>query len=98
VVGSIGYRSEPIEPAWFDGGLGRIRNVKGRVFNEENRRVKGVYSSGWASNGAKGVLATTMMDAYSVAETLLTDHFQGETNAESPVEVLNSDPRSRSAA
>jgi len=93
VVGSIGYRSEPIEPAWFNGGLGRTRNVIGRVFNEENRRVQGVYSSGWASNGAKGVLATTMMDAYSVAETLLTDHFQGETNAEPPVEILNSDPR-----
>jgi len=93
VVASIGYRSEPIEPAWFDGSLGRVRNVNGRVFNEENRRVKGVYSSGWASNGAKGVLATTMMDAYSVAETLLIDHFQMETNAESPVEVLASDPR-----
>ena len=93
VVGSIGYRSEPIEPAWFDGGLGRIRNVKGRVFNDENRRVKGVYSSGWASNGAKGVLATTMMDAYSVAETLLTDHFQGEQDTGSFIEVLNSGPR-----
>ncbi len=34
-----------------------------------------------------------MMDAYSVAETLLTDHFQGEPNAESPVEVVMSDPR-----
>ena len=93
VVGSIGYRSEPIEPAWFDESLGRIRNVQGRVFNAENQRVKGVYSSGWASNGARGVLATTMMDAYSVAETLLTEHFQGETDAEPPVEVLNSDPR-----
>jgi adrenodoxin-NADP+ reductase len=93
VVGSIGYRSEPIEPGWFDGGLGRIRNVAGRVFNEENQRVKGVYSSGWASNGAKGVLATTMMDAYSVAETLLIDHLHGETTAGFPVEVLNSNPR-----
>ena len=93
VVGSIGYRSEPIEPAWFDGGLGRMRNVKGRVFSDGNRLVKGVYSSGWASNGAKGVLATTMLDSYSVTETLLTDHFQGESNAESAVEVLNSDPR-----
>lgn len=93
VVGSIGYRSEPIEPAWFDGGLGRMRNVNGRVFNGENRRVKGVYCSGWASNGAKGVLATTMMDAYSVAETLLTDHFQGEAQTESSVKVVTSDPR-----
>jgi adrenodoxin-NADP+ reductase len=92
IVGSIGYRSEPMEPAWFDGGLGRTRNVNGRVFNDENRRVSGVYSSGWASNGAKGVLATTMMDAYSVAETILTDHFQGEPDAESPIEVLNSGP------
>lgn len=35
--------------------------------------MKNVYTSGWAATGAKGVLASTMIDAYTVADTILSD-------------------------
>ena len=39
--------------------------------------MRNVYASGWCANGAKGVLATTMMDAYGVADTILSDIMSG---------------------
>ncbi|KAG8792993.1 NADPH-adrenodoxin reductase, partial [Serendipita sp. 398] len=73
VVNSVGYRSEPVEVNWYDGALGRVRQSGGRVMDSEGNVLERVYTSGWAANGAKGVLATTMMDAYAVAERLLED-------------------------
>ncbi|KAF9268036.1 nucleotide-binding domain-containing protein [Marasmius fiardii PR-910] len=36
--------------------------------NPSGHVLKHMYASGWAAMGARGVLATTMMDAYSVAD------------------------------
>lgn len=72
IITSLGHRSEPTTH-WYDPGLGHVRNVSGRVGDERGNLLKNVYTSGWASTGAKGVLATTMMDAYTVAQTLLSD-------------------------
>lgn len=74
IVNSVGYRSEPVEPEWFDGMLGRVHQQGSRVLDSRDKTVNGVYASGWAANGAKGVLATTLMDAYLVAERLLEDN------------------------
>ena len=73
IVNSVGYRSEPLEPEWYNGTLGRVRQMAARVVDEEEIPVRNVYASGWAANGAKGVLATTMMDAYAAAERMLED-------------------------
>ena len=72
VITSLGHRSEPTAH-WYDPGLGHVRNVSGRVGDEKGNMLRNVYTSGWASTGAKGVLATTMLDAYNVAQTLLSD-------------------------
>ena len=72
IITSLGHRSEPTTH-WYDPGLGHVRNVSGRVVDERGDVLKNVYTSGWASTGAKGVLATTMMNAYDVAQTLLSD-------------------------
>lgn len=72
VITSLGHRSEPTTH-WYDPGLGHVRNVSGRVVDERGNVLRNVYASGWASTGAKGVLATTMMNAYDVAQTLLSD-------------------------
>lgn len=77
IVNSVGYRSEPIEPEWFDGSVGRIRQSGSRVIGIDEAVVPRAYASGWAANGAKGVLATTMMDSYNVAERLLEDSLSG---------------------
>ena len=72
IITSLGHRSEPTTH-WYDPGVGHVRNVSGRVGDQRGNLLKNVYTSGWASTGAKGVLATTMMDAYNVAQTLLSD-------------------------
>ena len=72
IITSLGHRSEP-STHWYDPGLGHVRNVSGRVVDERGNVLRNVYTSGWASTGAKGVLATTMMNAYDVAQTLLLD-------------------------
>ncbi|EPQ53049.1 FAD/NAD P-binding domain-containing protein [Gloeophyllum trabeum ATCC 11539] len=80
VVTSLGYHSEPTMP-FYDPALGHLRNVSGRVVcvPEDNAGstsvLKNVYASGWAATGAKGVLASTMMNAYAVADTILSDYF-----------------------
>ncbi|KAG9102790.1 NADPH-adrenodoxin reductase, partial [Ceratobasidium sp. 370] len=73
VIASVGYRSPPIHPAWHDSRLGRARHVDGQVVREDGTAVRGVYASGWAANGARGVLASTMWNAYAVAEKIVED-------------------------
>ena len=77
VITSLGHRSEPSAP-WYDPALGHLSTIRGRVVGADGRVVRNVYASGWAAMGARGVLASTMMDAYAVADTILRDHFPGE--------------------
>ncbi|KAH9931735.1 FAD/NAD-P-binding domain-containing protein [Amylocystis lapponica] len=78
VVTSLGHRAEP-SAAWYDPTLRHLRTSGGRVLDAAGRTVRNVYASGWAAMGARGVLASTMMDAYAVADTILQDSFPGET-------------------
>ncbi|KAF8759150.1 NADPH adrenodoxin oxidoreductase, mitochondrial [Rhizoctonia solani] len=71
VIASVGYRSPAVHPDWHDERLGRVRHVDGQVVRADGTAVRGVYASGWAANGARGVLASTMWNAYSVAEKIL---------------------------
>ncbi|RPD77149.1 FAD/NAD-P-binding domain-containing protein [Lentinus tigrinus ALCF2SS1-7] len=77
VITSLGHRSEPSAP-WYDPALGHLRTISGRVVNADGRVMRNAYASGWAAMGARGVLASTMMDAYAVVDTILRDHFPGE--------------------
>ncbi|PPR05481.1 hypothetical protein CVT26_009048 [Gymnopilus dilepis] len=72
VITSLGFHGEPTG-AFYDPGLKHLRNVGGRVVTSNGTVLKGVYASGWAATGAKGVLASTMVDAYGVAERILGD-------------------------
>lgn len=57
--------------------------------------AKGWYTSGWIKNGPKGVIATTMMDAFDTADKVLEDLTNGvhtEAKLEEPIEqTLGSD-------
>lgn len=72
VITSLGHRSEPTSE-WYDPSLGHVRNVAGRVIDESGNILKNVYTSGWAATGARGVLASTMLNAYALVETILAD-------------------------
>lgn len=84
VVTSLGHRAEPSAP-WYEPSLGHINTVGGRVVDPSGLTVRNVYASGWAATGARGVLASTMMDAYAVANTILRDAFPGEDVQTTPV-------------
>lgn len=72
VVAALGQRAEPTHP-WYDPLLGHVRNARGRVVGADGKVRRGVYASGWAAMGAKGVLASTLLDAHAVADTILSD-------------------------
>lgn len=72
VVTSLGFQSE-VQAPMYDPALGHIRTISGRVVSPTGQTLRNVYASGWAAMGAKGVLASTMMDAYAVADTILND-------------------------
>ncbi|CAE6449061.1 unnamed protein product [Rhizoctonia solani] len=84
VIASVGYRSPAIHPGWHDKRLGRVRHADGQVVREDGTAVRGVYASGWAANGARGVLASTMWNAYSVAEKILGDAAAGVVSDPQP--------------
>lgn len=74
VVTALGHEAEPFGP-WYDLALRRARTVSGRVTNRTGQILRNVYASGWAATGARGVLVSTMIDAYAVADTILADAF-----------------------
>ncbi|KAG9316561.1 hypothetical protein JVU11DRAFT_2612 [Chiua virens] len=72
VVTSLGFRVDPTT-AFYDPSSSHLRARGGRLLSESGIPLRNMYASGWSANGAKGVLATTMMDAYAVADTILSD-------------------------
>ena len=71
VLTSLGYRAD----TWFnDSHVASGRVVIGaKTGTDSSRILKNVYASGWAANGARGVLASTMLDAHAVVDTILSD-------------------------
>ena len=75
VITALGHHSDPLL-AYYDPSLGHLcTDHRRRVLDATNRALRHVYASGWAATGARGVLASTMIDAYAVAGTILADHF-----------------------
>ena len=75
VITALGHHSDPLL-AYYDPSLGHLRtDNRRRVLDATSRALRHVYASGWAATGARGVLASTMIDAYAVAGTILADHF-----------------------
>lgn len=72
VVTSLGFHGEPTA-SFYDPGLGHLRTLGARIINNSGHALKNVYASGWAATGAKGVLASTMINAYDAADTILGD-------------------------
>jgi adrenodoxin-NADP+ reductase len=84
VVTSLGQHADP-SAVYYDPVMGHLRTDRGRVLDDAGRALRRVYASGWAATGARGVLAATMMDAYAVADTILTDyHDDGRSGVDVP--------------
>ncbi|KAF8066817.1 hypothetical protein FPV67DRAFT_1496622 [Lyophyllum atratum] len=83
VVTSLGFHAEPWSP-FHDPTIMHMRTTPGgRVVvpasdgSSAGTALQNIYASGWAATGAKGVLASTMLNAYAVADTVLSDWLPG---------------------
>ncbi|TID26501.1 nucleotide-binding domain-containing protein [Venturia nashicola] len=79
---SIGYKAEPLPgmsdiSVPFDSKRGFITNYLGRITSTSNSAspisMPGLYVAGWAKRGPTGVIASTMEDAFSTADSLIHD-------------------------
>ncbi|KZP25826.1 nucleotide-binding domain-containing protein [Athelia psychrophila] len=82
VIPSLGFHADPTS-AFSDPALGYLRTLAGRIVRPAGTTLRNTYASGWAAMGARGVIASTMMDAYSVADTILGDVAGGAGGAAS---------------
>jgi adrenodoxin-NADP+ reductase len=88
VVTSLGFHGEPTA-SFYDPGLGHLRTLGARIIDTSGHVLKNVYASGWAATGAKGVLASTMINAYDAADTILGDVLPDRAPPDRPVELVH---------
>jgi NADPH-dependent glutamate synthase beta subunit-like oxidoreductase len=64
----------------FDDRHGLIRNVGGRVCDEESRSQRGEYVVGWIKRGPSGVIGTNKKDAAATVAKIIEDAEAGVLN------------------
>lgn len=76
LVTSLGYGGNPLsgfEELGIKFDRNRVANTEGRVLNASGQVFPGLYASGWIRKGSTGVIASTMMDAFQVADLIIHD-------------------------
>jgi ferredoxin--NADP+ reductase len=73
VYRAIGYFGSALPEVPFDEKYGVIRNLGGRVINEDGSAVPGLYATGWIKRGPVGLIGHTKSDALETIENLLAD-------------------------
>jgi ferredoxin--NADP+ reductase len=81
VLRSIGYRGTPLAGIPFDERRGLIRNLGGRVCEEDGAPCRGEYVVGWIKRGPTGVIGTNKKDAADTVARILEDVEAGALNA-----------------
>ncbi|VAX38225.1 Ferredoxin--NADP(+) reductase, actinobacterial (eukaryote-like) type [hydrothermal vent metagenome] len=70
---SVGYRGLSIEGVPFHEQWGSILHEEGRVVDENNKVVAGLYTAGWIKRGPSGVVGTNKPDSEETVKHLLED-------------------------
>jgi ferredoxin--NADP+ reductase len=84
VLRSIGYRGTKLADVPFDDQRATIRNVAGRVIDENtDEQVPGVYTAGWIKRGPSGIIGTNKKCAQGTVDALLEDVAAGALPAPS---------------
>lgn len=90
---SIGYKGSQLrgmEEMGITFQNNRIVNDRGRIVSRtsgDSHVKNGWYTSGWIKNGPQGVIATTMMDSFDTAESILEDLAIGIFCTKSPESI-----------
>ena len=73
-IRSVGYLGRPLDGVSYCDRRGVIpADSEGRVLDEDERAVPGLYVSGWVRRGPSGVIGTNKKDANEVAQAILDD-------------------------
>lgn len=76
LITSLGYKGSPL--CEFDDlnikfDVNHISNKRGRVVDQNDNPIEGLYTSGWIRRGASGVIMKTMADAFNLADEVMAD-------------------------
>ncbi|WFD32215.1 adrenodoxin-NADP(+) reductase [Malassezia sp. CBS 17886] len=82
LISSVGYRSTPLAghgavSVPFDAKRSVISNTRNRITDETGRVCPGLFVSGWLATGPVGVIVSTMVDAYGVADEIRRECAEG---------------------
>lgn len=70
---SIGYRGIPIDGVPFDLAHGVVPNKDGRVIDDSDMPIPGVYVTGWIKRGPRGVIGSNRVCAAETVAVLWDD-------------------------
>lgn len=73
VYRAVGYFGSPVPGVGFDEARGVIKNEAGRVLDDAEEPIPGVYTSGWIKRGPVGLIGHTKSDASETIACLLSD-------------------------
>lgn len=76
LITSLGYLPQPLDEFKelnIKFNKNHLINDEGRVQSTNDTLIDNLYASGWIKYGSKGVIASTMMDAFNVADTIIND-------------------------
>lgn len=92
LITSLGYCGSPL-PGFsnirikFD--KGHIANDKGRVLDYDNNIIPNLYTSGWIRKGGRGIIMTTMVDSFAVADVILQDLYKSTSSKTKNIDISN---------
>ena len=73
VYRAIGYFGSELPEVGYDSERGVITNVEGRVIDDSDVPVPGLYATGWIKRGPVGLIGSTKSDALETVTHLLED-------------------------
>jgi ferredoxin--NADP+ reductase len=78
ILTAIGYHADPVSGVPYDTARGVAANNAGRVVDDTGTVVPGVYVTGWAKRGPRGVIGTNRACAAETAGHLLDGFDNGK--------------------
>lgn len=73
VYRAVGYFGSAVDEIPFDGKYGVIKNSEGRVLDQGNNQIPGVYCTGWIKRGPVGLIGHTKADAIETISHVIAD-------------------------
>lgn len=73
VYRAVGYFGSALDEIPFDHKYGVVKNAEGRVLDDSNKQIPGVYCTGWIKRGPVGLIGHTKADAIETIGHLISD-------------------------